>query len=356
MLKETIEFSAGLTVKACSASIAFLWDNWEVLYQLYPEKISTERLTEVAWHATGFMAKAEFHLSKRVATVISGHYEFYTLAKFLGSPRFRAKTIMEYRRLDNHKISYSGTTSMIVPQILRPANWLLRLMADLAGFHVNKIGGQAVEAITARPDIVREKAGLNMYHLYEEYLEEEGILRRACDSLGDSRHFDHFDKNDHSATQAIASDISLLECKLKELEQKLNSLIGRFDTNDFHVALLIFNSDPKMALIKNSAIIERMARIVFEREFQEASKSYDLKGVLAKLNDKSDVLPPSIAAFMRIVVELGKVGGLVTSIRDVGSRIDTTEFSISFNSTLRVTEWFFCEYLTPRRSDYSDFD
>jgi hypothetical protein len=101
-----------------------------------------------------------------------------------------------------------------------------------------------------------------------------------------------------------------------------------------------------MALVKNRVIVEQIAKILFEREFKEPSGTRMLGQLIDQLAKDSENVPSNIIALMRAVSFLGNVGSHAEKPTSVRSFIDSTEYSVSFNATIRVTEWFFIEYLS----------
>lgn len=345
--KNMFGFKYGFTVEACSASIAFLWNNWEVLYAINPGKIDAERLPDETWHgswgAKGFLGRGQYHLLKKSVGVNEGRFDFITHARFLGSAHLKANTIMEYKRIDKKTISYTGRSSMMVPGALRPVGWLLETMAKMAGTYINRIGGDTAELITENPKVVKEKAGEDMYRLYQEYVREERAIRR-----GGQGPFNHFIVKDVSPDKTTDVDeVSALRQKLEELERGIKRLKGEVKDlmKQHHTSLSVYQATPSLALVQNRTIIEHIAKIMYFKEFGQPNRSRNLDRIIDKIAEKSEKVPTIIIALMRNVALLGDVGGHPDGMGTARTVIDAGVFNMSFSATLKVTEWFFVEYL-----------
>jgi len=64
------ETSAGYTVEASAASIAFLWDNWDVLFKIGGGRIRAEQLSQDSWKGSGFWGSGEM-----VSNASIGHHQ-----------------------------------------------------------------------------------------------------------------------------------------------------------------------------------------------------------------------------------------------------------------------------------------
>jgi hypothetical protein len=338
--KKAYETSGGYTSNASAAAIAFLWSNWEVLYNLNPGRIEVKRLSDTSWEGKGFMGFGEWHLSKRLVGVDSGIFEFLAFGRFLGT-RLKGKVSMQYRRVNKEETAYFGKGLTTIPTLLLPLRWLFHISGTKATAYINKTGGETAQRITKNPSLVKDKAGTEKYKTYLEFIEEEEAIYRGA--TGDFQHFSTEHRGEVS--RGISNEIELLKRKLEQLEQKIESLGLEANINDYHLSLHVFNQDPKMALVKNRVIVEQIAKILFERELRKPSGTRMLGDLITQIVKDSDHVPSNIIALMRVVEFLGNVGSHAEKASAARSFVDSNEYSVSFNATIRVTEWYFIEYL-----------
>ncbi|HLX07739.1 MAG TPA: hypothetical protein VKY89_07725 [Thermoanaerobaculia bacterium] len=349
----TFEVSSGFTVRASSASIAFLWSNWEVLFAFAPQHIRslrsvTDQMPGVAawdawdccghWEASGFGGRGRWSLERAEIGVRRGRFAFFTDGRALGCP-FRARTVMEYTRVDDLWISYRGTGLAALPKNVRLLHPLLRLLGSRITIYINKLGGEVAELITREPEKVREAAGDTAWEIYQRFIREE-----------DARRNGHFDRLsiftlDDSAAPSASEDLGFLTRKLERIEALLESLHTQgLDSADYRASLSVFSHDPTLALVKNRLIIERLINLVYEREIEEAPYDRDIRTRLSDLKNKTLNVPKGILVLMTIVVDLG-------DSPNEGKKhkwaLDYSAYTISFEAALRITEWFFIDYLQP---------
>jgi hypothetical protein len=336
--KTSMEFMAGYTVRASAAALAFLWSNWEVVYLVYPGIIKARRLTKTSWEGYGFGGYGEWHLTNSQVSVESGHFEFHSLQRFLGC-KFAMQVSYDYNQVDAERVSYFGTATVPVKNVnffLRP---IVRMLMDHGGTYCNRIGASAAEQITANPCLVADRAGAEAFKTYQQYLDEEATIRR-----GGTMNFRFLSPGEKSQGLPM-SELELLRKRLENLESKFYALTTTLDIKDFHSSLLVFASDPKMALVKNRTIIEHIAKIIFDREIGRPSKTIMLEDMINQITKQSDNVPAIILAHMRTVNNLGNVGGHIHAINSSARSLVTHDYSSSFSATLLIAEWFFSEYL-----------
>ncbi len=331
-------YMGGYTVRASSAAIAYLWSNWEVVYLVCPGLVKARRLTETSWEGSGFGGYGEWHLTKSQFAAESGHFEFYTMSSFFGC-KFSMQVSNDYNRIDDQRVSYFGSASVPIKNVnmlLRP---IIRVLMNQGGTYCNRIGASAAEQISINPSLVADKAGSEAFKTYQQYMDEEAAIRR-----GGTGTFRFMTPGTKSIVPQVG-ELELLRKRLENLEASFSALGGTLDLKEFRSSLLVFASDPKMALVKNRTIVEQIARIVFEQEFSQPSGTRMLGQLLDQIAKDSENIPASIMALMRTVSYLGNVGSHVASKNSAQSSVDACEFGVSFSATLRITEWFFSEYL-----------
>jgi hypothetical protein len=352
------EVSAGFTARASSASIAFLWSNWEVLFAFQSHKIQALRVVaseipgaatwEVGgnWEARGFGGKGQWWLERARIGLQHGCFTYFTRAQSLACPLW-ARTVMEYDRIDETLISYRGTGVAALPRAFRLLHPLLRLLGARITLYINKLGGQVAEIITEHPEKVYEVAGEEAWKTYQLFIKEEQAIK-----TGQRTMFRYF-AEDETSPQAtpVLDDILFLKKKLQRIESLLH--FKAIDLADYRSSLSIFLQDPHLALVKNRMIVDKIVNLIYDRDVGEQSVNSDLMRRLEDLKKKSLNVPRHILAFMATVADLGDPNCQLP--RQVGV-LDASAYTISFEATLRVAEWFFTEYLTPESRLRNDKD
>lgn len=338
------EASAGYTVEASSAAVAFLWDHWDVVFKIGGSRIRTEQLSSDSWKGVGLWGSGEWFRTHRSAAINSGRYEFLTIGKLFGVG-FRSQTACEYRRIDDRTITYFGRTTYSVPRLLSPFRGLMDLASVRVLSYVNHVGANAATAITQDPGLVARAAGDAAHQLFEAYVAEENALRRGARGT-----YKYFTPSADHAPDAIDPEIAELRRDLRRLEDIVSRAHAPLDIRDYQASLNAFPTDPVMALMRNRVIVERIARLIFETETGQRAEKRPLSEIVVQLADSARV-PDSIIALINTVISLGDVGagasGSDVPQRDALQRYD--DFSMSFPATLRVTEWFVVEYLKSTR-------
>lgn len=336
--KTIIEFMAGYTVRASAAAVAFLWSNWDVVYLVCPGRIKARRLTDLSWEGTGFGGYGEWHLTKCQCSAESGHFEFYSMQKFWGC-KFAMQVSNDYNRVDSERVSYFGSATIPIKNVNVMIRPLIRLLMNQGGTYCNRTGALAAEQITANPSLVAERAGAAAFATFRQYIDEEAAIRRG--GTGPFR----FMTPALNAQRSPSGDIEPLRKRLEILENKFSTLRTLLDFKELHSSLLVFSSDPTMALVKNRTIVEHIAKIMFQQEIGPPSSGIMLNQMIEQLTKESDRVPANILGLMRSVLAMGNAGAHVPNINSARSLVDAADFSVSFSATLRVTEWFFSDYL-----------
>jgi len=334
------ETSAGYTVEASAASIAFLWDNWDVLFKIGGGRIRAEQLSQDSWKGSGFWGSGEWFRTHRSATINAGRFDYVTIANFVGIG-FRSQTVSEYRRIDDKTVAYFGKITYQVPSLLSPVRGLLSVAAVRAINYVNQVGANAATAITQDSSLVRRAAGDQAWSVFEEYVAEEDALKR-----GSKGPFKHLAPAEEQSAEALEPEIAELRRDLRRLEGIVTRSHAPLDIKDYQASLNLYSHDPTMALVRNRNIVEQIAKHIFEAETGAAAGRRSLNEIIAQLAADSAQIPDSIIALMNTVVSLANV---TPSARRPDVLTTNDAFGMSFPATLRVTEWFVVDYLTTAR-------
>lgn len=334
------ETSAGYTVEASAASIAFLWDNWDVLFKIGGGRIRAEQVTQDSWKGYGFWGSGEWFRTQRSATVNAGRFEFLTIGKLFGIG-FRSQTVSEYRRIDDKTVAYFGKASYHVPSSLPPFRELMSVAAVRVVNYVNQVGANAATAITQDSSLVGRAAGDQARSLFEEYVAEEDALKR-----GSKGSFKHLAPGEDHAAEALEPEIAELRRDLRRLEGIVTRSHAPLDIQDYQASLDLYSHDPTMALVRNRNIVEQIAKHIFEAETGAAAGRRSLSEIIAQLATDSAQIPDSIIALMNTVISLANVA---PSARRPDVLTTNDAFGMSFPATLGVTEWFVVDYLTTAR-------
>jgi len=341
------EVAAGYTVEASSAAIAFLWSHWHVLYAFRPERVrasvtfderqfrQASALEGSRWHARGFGGEGDWWLERAEIGVQRGRFTYFTMAKCLGIP-IQAKTVMEYERVNDSRISYQGTGIAALPKKYRPFHPILRLLGSRITVHINQIGGQVAELITREPQLVAKTVNEDAFQTYQAFMDEERRIRG-----GKKGSFKIF-TTENSSPVGPSDDIGHLVRMLERIELLLQSLSSRIAwIDDYRASLSVFSQDHKLALVKNRMIVSRIVEIIYNKEVGENRRKLSLAERLLELRQKSLNVPETILGIMGLVDNLGDEA----SRDSFGGLFDSSLYAISFQSTLQITEWFFVEYL-----------
>lgn len=338
MKTRSFEIKTGLTVKASPAAVAFLWSNWDVCDQLNNRALSIRRLGRDSWSGKGWGGSAEWHLLKAHFTVDQGCFEFLAFGRFLGSP-FRGQVTAEYRRLDTDMLSYVGGGEIAFTSRCAPLARLVEICGPRGANYANRTGARLAELITEEPALLKECAGDAAWRIYQDFREEYIAITK-----GISTPLRHFTKQSAGpAMREKDSDVEVLRHKLSDLEEKIRRLNQEIDLKEYYLSLAVFSADPSMALVKNRAIVERIAGIVYVGELKQHIADRRLEELIAAVS-KQSAIPENVVAAMRTVQLLGNPPAHAPKVGRVRSTFNAWDFSLSFIATLRITEWFFFEY------------
>ena len=348
--KRTIEFeiAAGYTVEASSAAIAFLWSNWDVLYAFRPQHIrafvtlNDKGFGDISsgegsrWHAKGLGGKGDWWLERSEIGVQHGRFVYFTMARSLRCP-IQAKTIMEYYRVDDKRISYHGKGIAALPKVFFPLHPILRGLASRIALYINRIGGEVAAEITRQPEKVAKVVNEDAFRAYQRFIDEEQEIK-----AGKRSSLKIFTAENHLPAHCD-DDLVRLEKKLEKIELLLQSLHSKIvNIDEYRASLMVFSQDYNLALVKNRMIVGKIVEIVYGKEVHENRRKLDLAGRLQELRKKSLNVPERILALMMLVDNLGDE----VSHAALGGIFASSLYAISFESTLGITEWFFTEYLS----------
>lgn len=211
------------------------------------------------------------------------------------------------------------------------------------GTYCNHIGALAAERITANPALVADKAGKEAFKIYQQFLDEEATIRR-----GGSGAFRFMTPSARGATSPT-NELETLRKRLENLESKFSALETTLPLKDLHTSLSLFAASPKMALVQNRTIIEHIAKTIFTFEIGKPGKKITNQTLVDQITKNSDNVPAAILAHMATVTDFGNMGAHTEDINSAQRLVSMHDFSVSFSSTLSVTEWFFNEYLPSKK-------
>lgn len=154
-----------------SASVLFLWQNWQFYFKLHSPFINCTQISKNSWSAASAVGGGEWYLTQQNCSESSGLLHFHNYIYFLRRLT-KVQTIFQYHRLEDGRLWYCGggygemasflAIIPIVPQWI--SSFLLR--------SIGKRGGVVATAITKDTNTLTRKAGLEAYHLYQDYLSD----------------------------------------------------------------------------------------------------------------------------------------------------------------------------------------
>jgi hypothetical protein len=331
------EVAEGYTVRSSAASIAFLWMNWDILFNLSKGVFKVDRVTDQSWRGAGFGGRGEWHLIRADYGVNVGRFEFFSWIRFLGTSS-RATTVMAYR----------GRSCGEIPKALWPLQSLVVALGTVAGQRINRIGGKSASAITSNPDLVKDLCDAERYStLLQMQGEEQALLRNATFN---PKYFALNTKR-NGVNSAKATRLDRLRVELGALSERATSRIPAWDLLEYERAIGIFEIAPRAAVAHCRWILEQIVARVYEQEFGQDPSERSLFKQIERLYREADEIPRNVTSMMQTIVGLGNIAvhapslGRTPSPGRAPSTMDYNEFTTSFDALLGISEWYFVTYL-----------
>lgn len=329
--EQNLELVAGYTVKASPAAVAFLWEHIHYLYALAPGPIRVEQLAEHEWRGRGYLGKGYWHITRHDAGVEAGIFEYFSRGSFLGLG-LHGTTVFEYKTIGSGTLSFFGRAVIKIPAHRRLLRFPIATLGRLASHYISDVGGTVAAMISAAPSLVRDRLGSEAFRLYSEFLDEEREIR-----AGGSGPFQHLILG--ASARRDRDDIGVLGDKLAELQERVTRRGRSISLREYHTSLVVFGSNPGLALVNDRRIVERIARYVHKRICgRVGAKNLSFRQLLKALSQKPSLVPDNILELMDIVARLGR-DPVTTADDEQPTLNDGTEFIMSFIGTMKITEW-----------------
>jgi hypothetical protein len=336
-----LQFRGGDSIQSSASAIAFLWSNWDILFKLSKSPFHAEKQADGIWHGGGYGGSGEWYFSAPPSIGVNeGHFEFFSLLRFLGTP-VRGKSVFEYKRVSPERFYYRGRSWGEIPQRLNLLRWLIEPLGNIAAAKYNSIGGGAAELISRQPSLVERYSDPATYKSFLEMIEEENAILSGREPI--VRYF-----IPSSRVQPAASLDPLAEPRrnITNLEDKLRANSRNTDLKEYRVCIDLFLIDPDSAVFKGRRILEPIVLTVFQVEFPRHSgrlpngKRMTLNDRIKELTYESKNVPNGITALMQTVNGLGNVGAHFAEGK-IPNVIDLAQFKTSFSASHGVADWFY---------------
>lgn len=327
-----LRFKGGNTVRASASAIAFLWANWDVLYQVLPKFFPTARLTSNGWRGRALSGRGDWYLMESIVGIDEGRFEYYSTIQFAGR-EIRGTSVFEYHRVSGEQIAYHGQSWGELPGWLGLVRPVVRLLGDRATHYFNECGGEAAELITRSPMLVKERADPEAYDEFMAMSVEEAALLSGSDV--DARFFKLSDrianiKRSKDPLDRLRQDINDLESRLAAENRSAN-------LREYVTCIDIFPKSPDMAVAKTRKIMESILIRIHRSEIGGSDKAADKR--IGELKDRN-IVPNSIVALMRTINNIGNVA-VHPSEGKVPSRIDLAQFKTTFAASIGLADWYY---------------
>ena len=334
-------------MRSSAASIAFLWMNWDILFNLSKGVFKAERVTDHSWRGVGFGGRGEWHLIRADYGVNVGRFEFFSWIRFLGTSS-RATTVMEYHRVSDNRMAYHGRSCGEIPKALWPLKSLVVALGTVAGQRINRIGGKSASAITSNPRLVKDLCDPERYStLLQMQSEEQALLGNTTFN---PKYF-ALDSNPNNANPTKASRLGRLRAELGALSERATSRTPGWDLLEYERAIGIFEIAPRAAVAHCRWLLEQIVARVYEQEFGQDPSERSLFKQIERLYREADRIPRNVTSMMQTIVRLGNLAvhapslGRTPSPGRAPSTMDYNEFTTCFDALLGISEWYFVTYL-----------
>ncbi|QLF68183.1 hypothetical protein FE840_000620 [Peteryoungia desertarenae] len=215
-------FLSGYEADFCdaeSASVLFLWQNWQFYFKLHNPFISCTQISKNSWSAKSFFGGGEWYLTQQDCSDQRGILHFHNYIHFCGRLS-KVQTIFQYHRMADGRLWYCGGGYGELDPVLRYAPWLPQFIASLLLRSIGKRGGVVASIISKDVAILKRSSGEEAMHVFGDYkvdaMRPEGARRYFLKremvpiSIYENRPLAH-----------IREDTELLAAQLRQIAERM---------------------------------------------------------------------------------------------------------------------------------------